>query len=525
MQLHFFIYFIPFLFLFAMAAEVFFRSPHNSLHRLTALLLLLFSSIFLADYHMVLLPLESAVVFITYFKFFAAFLSMILVVYFFKRISKIQLHWVFHIVFFVPFLGILLMLLFPTEFFVYIHEDHEGFRTETASSPLLVILTIATINTIIWNIVLLVIGEKKAKKNHYSPTFQKRFAVIYIGTIVTTIYLIVTSIIIYIGFQFDISFFILSNYISIIWAISIRYAMVKFDFLTTASQRFELLYQMSSNGIVLINKNGSIEEANSAFLTMVGAEKKDILTMSFQTLLKDDEKIMFSTFLDNTFLQTMPLEIQITINHKEDNEKIVQTGSGLIDYDGENFVYLVLHDITSQKLYEDKLKKMAYEDPLTGIGNRAFFHKQINTILENKPLLNQSLAIILVDLDKFKWINDTYGHAAGDAALRHVASQIQKSIPKDAHPIRMGGDEFAIILHVKNIDAIEQAVKSILSNINQPFLFQGTKLSLKGSAGISVAYQDKVDADRLLNLADKAMYKAKKTLGGNYHFSEDIEVS
>ncbi|WP_026671769.1 sensor domain-containing diguanylate cyclase [Alkalihalobacterium bogoriense] len=525
MQSHFFMSFIPFLFLFAMAAEVFLRSPYNSFHRLTSLLLLLFSFIFLADYHIALLSIEDAEVFIVYFKYIPAFLAMILSIYFFKKVSKISLHWLFHFVFLAPLLGIFLMLLFPTEYTVNIHENNNGFRTELSSPALLIIILITGINTLAWNMVLLVLGVKKSKAQHYSFTFQKRLAVIYKGTLLTTIYLLITGLIIYIGVQLGVSLLSLSSYSSIIWAITIRYAMVKFDFLTTASQRFELLFQMSSDGIVFINKRGKIEEANSAFLNMVGREKVDILQQPFSTLLKPEGRKLLSQFLNNAFFQNLPFQVPFTINNKDGLDIIVQASSSYIDFDGESYIYLVLRDITSQTLYENQLKKQAYEDPLTGLGNRALFHKQINTYLQDKPQPNQIIAIVLLDLDKFKWINDTYGHAAGDAALKHVSFQLKKNIPDDAIPIRMGGDEFAIILREKNRVMIETTIQTVLSSIKQPFYYQDTAISINGSAGISLAFQDGDDVDSLLNLADKAMYHAKKNVNEMYCFSIDIDMS
>ena len=168
---------------------------------------------------------------------------------------------------------------------------------------------------------------------------------------------------------------------------------------------------------------------------------------------------------------------------------------------------------------EEKLDHMAHHDALTGLPNRVLFRDRLEHALEQVKRSNIQLAVMFLDLDRFKPINDSLGHDVGDILLCEVSYALKKAVRSLDTVARLGGDEFAILLEsISNSSDIEHIANKILNIINQPFIIQGNELHIGTSIGISVAPTDSVSGDHLLRDADAAMYEAKKAGRGTYRF-------
>ena len=168
---------------------------------------------------------------------------------------------------------------------------------------------------------------------------------------------------------------------------------------------------------------------------------------------------------------------------------------------------------------EEKLDHMAHHDALTGLPNRVLFRDRLEHALEQVKRSNIQLAVMFLDLDRFKPINDSLGHDVGDILLCEVSYALKKAVRSLDTVARLGGDEFAILLEsISNSSDIEHIANKILNIINQPFIIQGNELHIGTSFGISVAPTDSVSGDHLLRDADAAMYEAKKAGRGTYRF-------
>jgi diguanylate cyclase (GGDEF)-like protein/PAS domain S-box-containing protein len=176
-------------------------------------------------------------------------------------------------------------------------------------------------------------------------------------------------------------------------------------------------------------------------------------------------------------------------------------------------------DISARKENESRLRHQAYHDPLTGLANRAFLRERLQEMIYRAERNNHSLAVLCLDLDHFKVINDSNGHAAGDQLLRAAAARLSNSVRQGDVVVRLGGDEFAVLLegplHTETIAAI---ARKILSRISSPITVDEHEHALSTSIGVSCFPTDGRTPDELLTRADLAMYSAKEAGRNDFRF-------
>lgn len=176
---------------------------------------------------------------------------------------------------------------------------------------------------------------------------------------------------------------------------------------------------------------------------------------------------------------------------------------------------LVLRSRAAVRDAEHRLDVLAHTDPVTGVGNRHAFNERLATRIAHARQTASGVALVLIDLDNFKTMNDTHGHAAGDALLQQVAQRLQTVVRASDVICRMGGDEFAIILSEEFDEALLEGYgRRIVGTFQAPFVESGQTLQVTGSAGIATFPHDAQDPDSLVRHADTAMYRAKE-LGKN----------
>ncbi len=170
-------------------------------------------------------------------------------------------------------------------------------------------------------------------------------------------------------------------------------------------------------------------------------------------------------------------------------------------------------DISERKEAEARLERLAHYDPLTQLPNRTLFQRRLQEFLQQPD----PLAVLFLDLDDFKTINDSLGHSAGDRVLQLIAQRLQAHVPPEGLMARMGGDEFTFILtHLENRQQALTLAQSLLDTFNQPIQLDNHELYVSGSIGISFYPQDASDLDSLVQFADAAMYRAKAQSRNSY---------
>ena len=189
-----------------------------------------------------------------------------------------------------------------------------------------------------------------------------------------------------------------------------------------------------------------------------------------------------------------------------------------------------VHDVTRHKTAEEEIRRLAYYDPLTGLPNRLLFTEQLQRALSHAERNDRRLAIMFVDLDNFKRVNDTLGHTVGDELLRTAGDRLSKSLrgydglARNTHETdhsiaRLGGDEFIVM--VADLDKradVAAIAQRLVTTLAQPLVLQGTEVFVGGSVGVATFPEDGSDIDTLLKNADTAMYRAKEAGRGSFQF-------
>ncbi|MBL1141205.1 MAG: GGDEF domain-containing protein [Proteobacteria bacterium] len=181
-----------------------------------------------------------------------------------------------------------------------------------------------------------------------------------------------------------------------------------------------------------------------------------------------------------------------------------------IEYQGKPAVLGWLYDITDRKKMEEEIQHLAYHDPLTNLPNRLLLNDRIHQALSIAQRDNFSVALMFIDLDKFKPINDNYGHEVGDLLLKAVADRIRQCLRKSDSVARLGGDEFIILLpEVENAEAAFEVAEKIHTSINQPFELNELQINISSSTGLALYPEHANEENQLIQYADAAMYYAK----------------
>jgi len=206
---------------------------------------------------------------------------------------------------------------------------------------------------------------------------------------------------------------------------------------------------------------------------------------------------------------------------------VLSEGGGLEDSTKEaTVVYTIGVDVTDHKNAESSLRDhkthinyVTFHDPLTGLANRSLFYDRMHKSISRAKRAKTSLAIMLLDLDRFKNVNDSLGHDAGDAYLKQVARHLLDELRDTDTVARLGGDEFVVVLeNVNNSDSIDNIAQKVLECLAQPVSIQGHEIACTASIGISVFPNDGDSIDQLLKHADTAMYRAKAAGKNRYQF-------
>lgn len=178
-------------------------------------------------------------------------------------------------------------------------------------------------------------------------------------------------------------------------------------------------------------------------------------------------------------------------------------------------------DVTEQTLSERRVRFLAHHDPLTGLANRILLHERLGEAIGEAGGQEGQLVVLALDLDRFKVVNDTYGHAAGDQLLRQVAERLRELVGPDDTVSRLGGDEFVILWRgAASRDGVEPLARRIVRNLVTPFILDGNMAQVGTSVGIALHPQDGATPESLLRNADTALYRAKSEGRGTVRFFE-----
>ncbi|HEY3325821.1 MAG TPA: EAL domain-containing protein [Novimethylophilus sp.] len=286
--------------------------------------------------------------------------------------------------------------------------------------------------------------------------------------------------------------------------------------LSSSEEKLRTLFELSPLGMTRNSMDGRYMEANRALLGMVGYSLEELNRMSYWDLTPEEyaeQEALQLESLRNTRCYG-PYEKEYL--HRNGKRVPIRLNGVLITGgDGEDYIWSIVEDITQKKQSEELIWTQANFDSLTGLPNRRMFHDRLEQELKKAHRAGLPMALMFLDLDHFKEVNDTLGHAMGDLLLREASQRLTGCVRESDTVARLGGDEFTIILgELEDIDSVERAAQQILRKLAEPFAL-GSELSyVSVSIGITLYPEDATGIEELLKNADQAMYAAKK-LGRN----------
>ena len=279
-------------------------------------------------------------------------------------------------------------------------------------------------------------------------------------------------------------------------------------------RKLSLAVEQSPASVVITNLDGAIEYVNARFTEVTGYGATEILGQNSRILRSGEADVVDYQQLWSHLLAGEQWQGEFLNKHKSGRlfwERALI--SPLRDDHGRITHYVgVKEDITSQKTYENELEHQATHDALTGLANRALLKDRLKQAIHYAQRSQRIVAVALLDLDRFKVINDTLGHATGDALLCQIAARLKAAVRETDTVARFGGDEFVVLLtEVAVAQDLDRVLLKILQIFKDPFLIDQRQLMLAASLGISTYPQHSHDPATLIRYADIAMYQSKKS--------------
>lgn len=282
------------------------------------------------------------------------------------------------------------------------------------------------------------------------------------------------------------------------------------------------VFKNSVEGVVVTDRHGNITDVNGAFFEITGYVRDELIGQNPRIFSSGRHDKAFFDKLWNALLANGKWNGEIW-NRRKNGTIFPQniTISTIYDEVGDvRYFVAVFADISAQKENEAQLTHLAYFDPLTHLPNRMKFMMQLKQEVRQAKRLNLQLATVMIDVDLFKHINDSFGHSIGDEMLVELAKRLRSQVGDQDVLSRIGGDEFvALISGIDNSEDATVAIHQLRQVFEQPFIVStGDHLRLTASMGVSLYPSDGTDADTLLRNADAAMYRAKNDGRNNYAF-------
>lgn len=283
-------------------------------------------------------------------------------------------------------------------------------------------------------------------------------------------------------------------------------------------------FKNTSDWVLIMNRTGQFIAANPSCVETFAIDENKDLTQQLYYKFKNNKQIrehLTETVLSMRPNQSQKKLMQLHLPSKETVDimyKITAIENSFEKGKIDNFL-IIMTDITEQKKAERKLQEIANFDSLTGLANRSLLLERLESSLTSSLRHQHELAVIFIDLDRFKPINDTYGHEIGDKVLKEIGGRLNVLFRKNDTVARLGGDEFVVVIEdVKDRSKLDTVLKKIINTVEAPISLYESHVSVTPSLGVSIFPQDGMDGEQLIRCADIAMYNVKGETNVPYQF-------
>jgi diguanylate cyclase (GGDEF)-like protein/PAS domain S-box-containing protein len=294
--------------------------------------------------------------------------------------------------------------------------------------------------------------------------------------------------------------------------------------LEASRSRYADLYDFAPIGYLTFDKDGLIREVNLAGAGLLGEDRRRLINKPFSVFVFKDDLDTFRAHLRQTLKKETRQIGEIRIRRKDGSVLPVQLQSVAADgpEGGSAFCRTAAIDITERKRMEEAILHRAHHDPLTDLPNRLLFRDILSIELAKAQRGKKRFAVLFLDLDRFKYINDTLGHDTGDMLLKEAAERLRRSVRASDTVSRMGGDEFNILLtEISQAGDIITIAQKVADSFRKPYVISGHEFNMSTSIGISIYPEDGESMDALFKNADIAMYQVKEQGGNSYKFFDE----
>lgn len=282
--------------------------------------------------------------------------------------------------------------------------------------------------------------------------------------------------------------------------------------LDDAEERFQSAFLHAPTGMALCTVHGDLEEANESLARLLGRTIDDLLSHSlFDVTHDEDLRVAHNAWAKMRRSGAYLTRQAVRFRHADGSiVHVVLSASRVDDRDG-SIRHLVVHveDVTHRVALETALQHQALHDPLTGLPNRTLFVRRLTDVSTRRRSTDARVGVLFVDLDRFKAINDNYGHVVGDAVLVAVAARLGALLRPGDTVARFGGDEFVLLCQNVGLVEATRIAERIAVAIEEEVTVGGLRLPVTASIGIAVRGQDDDPPEWLIREADMAMYRAK----------------
>jgi len=288
--------------------------------------------------------------------------------------------------------------------------------------------------------------------------------------------------------------------------------------LRESEAHFRALVEQAADGFYVLDLNGRLIDVNQRACDSLGYPRAELLQLQVGDIdvgtSAEDRRMLYARILSGT-----PAALESQYRRKDGRIFPVEIRISSIHIDGQQHLLALVRDITERKHLQDHIHHLAYHDVLTGLPNRAMFSRNLNRALSQADRQDKQLAVLFIDLDRFKNINDTLGHDNGDRLLQEVTRRLLSCLREGDLVARLGGDEFVVLLeNLNDVSHVTTVAHKILGAIDQEHVLGSHPLHVTASIGISLFPHDGSDETTLMKHADIAMYRAKAEGKNNYRF-------